>query len=346
MKISASLYAQPGTDLESTVRSLDAHRVDYLHLDCRDDNTVFDDVKRVRRISRTPLDLHLISPRPLSYLDRVRELDVELFSVQHESLEGGLVVPDDLLPRFGLALTAASSLDALEPWRDRMRFVLFMATTPGHSGGVFDRGIFRRIRDCQRRFPGLRIHVDGGVDEEVSFILRNMGVYAAVSGSFLLGNQEGEGPLGARMLRLLRGGLSPAASGAGSRFRVRDFMLERDELPLLGPGQTRLPEILQAIEAGQRGFVLLEDPAQRLRGLISNADVRRGLLRHLDDLNRVGLQDVINEYPVVARTEDRIADLLARIQACPFPIGFMPVLDSEDRLAGALQFNQLIKGES
>jgi ribulose-phosphate 3-epimerase len=346
MKISASLYAQPGADLESTVRSLDAHRVDYLHLDCRDDASVFDDARKVRRISRTPLDLHLISARPLPYLDRVRELDVELFSVQHENLEGGLELPEDLLPRFGLALTASSSLDVLEPWRDRMRFVLFMATTPGRSGGVFDRGIFRRIRDCQRRFPGLRIHVDGGVDEEVSFILRNLGVYAAVSGSFLLGPQQGEGPLGARMLRLLHGGLSPASAGLEGRFRVRDFMLERDEIPLLQPGQTRLPDILEAIEAGQRGFVLLEDRDHHLRGLISNADVRRGLLRHLDDLNRVGLQDVINTRPVVARTEDRIADLLLRIQACPFPLGFMPVLDSEDRLAGALQFNQLIKGES
>ncbi len=351
MKISASIYSRNGTGLEETVRSLDAHRVDYIHVDCHNNAAVFDDIQRVRQVSTTPIDLHLITPDPTPFLPRIRELNVELVSVQQENLARALEVPDDLITRFGLAVTAETPLDIFETLRERLRFALFMATTPGRSGGRFDRINFRRIRKFRKRFPDLRIHVDGGVDEEVSFILRNMGVYAAVSGSFLLDERLDEGPLGARLVRLMHGSVSNQknkASGEKSEghFLVRDFMMERDEIPLLKSDGLQLPAILQSIEDFGMGFTLLEDDRQQMTGIVSNADVRRGLLRHLDDLNRVNLSDVINAGPVFAREEDTVEDLLNRIKACPFPINYLPVLNLDNRITGALQFNNLIKGES
>ena len=123
-------------------------------------------------------------------------------------------------------------------------------------------------------------------------------------------------------------------------------MMERDEIPLLSSNGLQLPAILQSIEDFGMGFTLLEDQDQHIAGIVSNADVRKGLLKHLSDLNRVSLTDVINPHPVYAREEDTVADLLNRIKSCPFPIGYLPVLDQQDRISGALQFNNLIKGES
>jgi ribulose-phosphate 3-epimerase len=357
MKISASIYSRNGLNLEETVRSLDAHRVDYIHVDCHDNPAVFEDIRRMREVSNTPIDLHLITPDPTPFLQPVRDLNVDLICVQQENLTQALDVPKDLIPRFGLAVTAETPIDIFEDLQHQLRFALFMATTPGKSGGQFDRVNFRRIRQFRKRFPDLRIHVDGGVDEEVSFILRNMGVFAAVSGSFLLNEQLDEGPLGARLVRLMHGGVSASKSHAPSEnrfdtpttsgnFQVRDFMMERDEIPLLSSNGLQLPAILQSIEDFGMGFTLLEDQDQHIAGIVSNADVRKGLLKHLSDLNRVSLTDVINPHPVYAREEDTVADLLNRIKSCPFPIGYLPVLDQQDRISGALQFNNLIKGES
>jgi len=176
MKISASIYSRNGQGLEETVRALDAHRVDYIHVDCPGDLAVFGDIARMRQVSSTPIDLHLITPDPSPFFEPIRAHQVDLVCVQQENLASPLAVPDDLVSRFGLAVTADTPLEVFAPLRDRLRFALFMATTPGRSGGRFDRVNFRRIRRFKRLYPELRIHVDGGVDEEVSFILRNMGV--------------------------------------------------------------------------------------------------------------------------------------------------------------------------
>ncbi len=425
MKISASIYARASVGdartLEATVRALDAHRVDYLHVDCADDPAVFEDIRRIRTWSTTPIDLHLIAADPRPYYPLLRELNVELVSVQAENLQQPLAPPADLAPRFGWACTADTPIEAFAEWQEQLNggksgqtasgFVLFMATTPGKSGGRFDARTFRRIRDFRRRFPGVPVHVDGGVDEEVGFILRNHGVRAAVTGSFILAQDPSPYPspggeygtrtgtsataaqqhgLGARLVALHKaepladqayraqapdaqasdakapdardtdalGSGKPSvrtAAQSGSRFRVADFMLQTDELPLLpwpqenAAGTGPLPDfaaLLRCIETHALGFALLQKPDGRLAGLVSNADVRRALLRHLDDLNRVQVADCINPHPFCARSGQSVPELLRAVKACPFPVAYCPVLDAEDRLVGALPFNNLIKGEA
>ena len=355
MKISASIYARDhdreSEALEATVRELDAHRVDYLHVDCRDNMAVFDDIRRIKKVSSTPIDLHLITPDPAPYFDPIRELGVELISIQSEPLTAPLSVPADLAARTGWACTTETPVEAFAAYRDQLSFALFMATTPGQSGGHFDRSNFERIRRFRRLFPGVPVHVDGGVDEAVSFILRNLGVRAAVSGSYLLPRGASELPLGSRLLALHRGEESRGfADSTETDFRVADFMLRGDELPVLpwpsAEGRPDFATLLQAIEDYAMGFVLLQQPDGRLAGLISNADVRRGLLRVLPDWQSLRVVDLLNPTPFTVRDDLRVGELLEAVKACPFPVAYLPVLDTDQCLVGALQFNNLIKGEA
>ncbi|MFT7588913.1 MAG: ribulose-phosphate 3-epimerase, partial [Limisphaerales bacterium] len=255
MKISASIYARhrvgfssngksadadehldvdPARPLRDTVRMLDEHGVDYFHIDCRDDHAVFEDIKLIRTVSDTPIDLHLITPDPEPYYPAIREFGIECVSVQLESLQQAWDPPADLKKALGLAMISDTSIDAFSPFADSLSFVLFMTTTPGQSGGEFHNTNFRRIREFQAQHPGVRIHVDGGVNQEVSFILRNMGVYSAVSGSYLLPEKEAVGP---RMLKLTRSSIPSSVQSANSEneqtkgFIVADFMMERHEIP-------------------------------------------------------------------------------------------------------------------
>ena len=65
-----------------------------------------------------------------------------------------------------------------------------MTTTPGESGGKFNKINFKKIRDFKNTYPSKKVHIDGGVNDEIAFILRIHGVKSVVSGSYLVNASE------------------------------------------------------------------------------------------------------------------------------------------------------------
>ncbi|MFP4092688.1 MAG: CBS domain-containing protein, partial [Cyclobacteriaceae bacterium] len=201
-------------------------------------------------------------------------------------------------------------------------------------GGVFRKDNFNRIRRFSKLYPGKRIHVDGGVNDEVSFILRSMGVDSAVSGSFLVNHTS----MGAALMGL-------KMQEVKSHYLVRDMQIDKTHLPVLNLDCCTFKEVLQAIEDYDLGFALFEDGEGKMKGIVSNADVRRGLLKNIEDLNRTRLEDIINAEPICIQEEATISDMLALVTSKSFPILFLPVVDREGYLTGAVTFNNLIRGE-
>jgi CBS domain-containing protein len=213
--------------------------------------------------------------------------------------------------------------------------MLMMATIPGKSGGAFNKDIFRKIREFKRRYPTKRIHVDGGVNGEVSFILRNMGVYASVSGSYLFKAES----LGFALLNL-------KTYENESHFAVRDFMLNNGEIPVLPANEATFESILKTIDTYQLGFVMLSDAHGRLSGISSNADIRKGLIKHFAKLPDVPVQEMINTQPVTINEAATVVELLRVIKSKNFPISYLPVVNDQRQISGALTFINLIKGEA
>lgn len=343
MKISASIYStdQP---LDGVIRELDAHRMDLFHVDCNDEVRVFDDIRRIRALSSTPVDLHIITADPEKYFPLLEETPVEFVTFQHENLSGPLHIPAALRQakpphathtRFGLAITAASEIDVFDAVKDDYDFILMMATIPGKSGGAFNKEIFRKIRAFRKRHPSKRIHVDGGVNGEVSFILRNMGVSASVSGSFLFKAPS----VGIALLTL-------KTFENESQFLVKDFMLNTDEIPLSPPNRRSFGQLLQTIEDFQLGFTICTTADGILEGLVSNADVRRGLLRSIHNLHELSENELLNRNPVFVSENASVVELLRLIKSKQFPVSYLPVTDANGRVTGALTFFNLIKGEA
>ena len=334
MKISASIYSTT-RDLEKVVRDLDAHRIDFFHVDCNDDVRVFDDIGHIRQWSKTPVDLHIISKTPEKYFPLLEKTPCDFITFQYEDLPGKLDVPKSIKGKLGLAITAASEIDVFEQYADRFDFILFMATIPGKSGGAFNKDIFRKIRMFKKRFPEKRIHVDGGVNGEVSFILRNMGVYASVSGSYLFNAES----LGFALLNL-------KTYENESHFLVKDFMLSNGEIPVLKPGQRSFENVLQSIEDYQMGFTMLADEKNKLEGIISNADVRKGLLKNISKISSITENEIVNRNPVVVNENATVIELLRLIKSKKFAITYLPVVNNENQVTGALTFFNLVKGEA
>lgn len=334
MKISASIYSQKEKNLPELVALLDAYRIDSFHVDCNDNPAVFDDIEAIRQISATPIDLHVISPDPQPYIDRAAAMGVEYVQVQLEDARHPFRFPKDTATRFGLSVVSGTPVEAFAPYADDCFFILFMTTTPGQSGGVFNKENFRRVRAFAKMFPGKRIHVDGGVNGEVSFILRLLGVDSVVSGSFLVNHALP----GAALLDLLH-------REVHSTYTVGDFM-DDQELPAIPEKACTFLQAVEAVEKLGKGFVFYTDDNGRLTGLSSNADIRRALLKHRENVHQVPPDDFINRKPLTVNQSENITEMLRLIKRQKFPVNFLPVTDDEQKLVGYLTFNALIRGES
>ena len=316
------------------VKDLDDHHADMFHIDCNDNPEVFKDIEQIRQLSRTPVDLHIISANPDRYFDGIARHHVDFVTFQYENLDEELVVPESINSQLGLAITSDTDIEVFTQYADKFDFILLMATVPGKSGGEFNKQTFKKIRAFRQRFPNKRIHVDGGVNAEISFILRNMGVYASVSGSYLMAGES----MGAAMLGLRKDEVE-------SHFQVKDFMRSIDEVPLLHPNELSVASVLQSIEEHKLGFTILVDENGKLDGLITNADVRKGLLKHTDNLNDLAVADMTNTNPAKANENFSVMELLRFIKQQSFPISYLPVVDDDNKVTGAVTFFNLIKGE-
>ena len=334
MKISASIYSNKNRSLPELIQELDECGVDYFHVDCKDNPAVFEDIAAIRQQSTTPIDLHIITPDPAPYFELLRKHPVEYVTFQHEDLQQSLEIPSDIDCKWGVAITSGTPVETFRQYQEQCRYILFMTTTPGESGGRFDKNTFRRIRKFRRLFPGKRVHVDGGVNAEVSFILRNMAVNASVSGSYLVNN----GSIGASLAHLF----SPEVE---SHYFVSDFMMSPEELPVLTEQNLSVSAVLQCIESYRMGFCMVVDETGVLKGLISNADVRRGLIRNIADLNAMTAQNIINPNPKFIYQDRNVSQLIKLVKSFEYPILYLPVLDKSHKLVGAVSFNNLIKGE-
>ena len=334
MKISASIYARPNVPLPTLISELDEHGIDLYHIDCNDDPRVFDDIEKIRTISDKPIDLHIISNQPEVYFSLLEKTPVEYVTFQYENLTKPLEVPDTIPSKLGLAITSNTAISVFEEYKNRFDFILMMATTPGQSGGRFNKSNFKKIRAFAKHFPEKKIHVDGGVNAEISFILRNMGVSAVVSGSYLFKADY----LGAAMLDL-------KGENFDSEYRVRDFMLMNGEVPILQENDLDFLKILNAIETYNTGFVMIQNTENQLIGIITNADIRRALIRNIQNLNDIPVREMINTNPFSIQENYTVNEMLRHIKAQRFPINYAPVVDAQNCVKGAVTFFNLIKGE-
>jgi ribulose-phosphate 3-epimerase len=336
MKISASIYSdKKNENLADTIQNLNDSHVDMIHVDCNDDLNVFTDIETIQQSSHIPIDLHIITSDARRFIPALTSFDIEYVTFQYEDLEDKkLDIPKEFTGQLGLAITSETEIDVFDQYADEFDFILFMATIPGKSGGTFEKSNFRKIRAFQQKYPNKKVHVDGGVNAEVSFILRNMGVYASVSGSYLFNSSN----INTALLNL-------KLNEIDSHFLVQDFMRELDETPVVHVKDLNLETVLSTMNVGKLGFVMILGEGNKLEGIIGNADLRNGLLEHINDLENLDVFSMINTSPLTVNGNYSVHQLLRFIKKESKTIVYLPVIDENKKAIGSINFMNLIKGE-
>jgi ribulose-phosphate 3-epimerase len=335
MKISASIYSTKTKDLPSLVLELNELKIDALHIDCFDQDLkkVEKDLKAIRKFTNLVVDFHAITSNPFPYIKLAEKLKIEQLAFQWEKIED----KDQLQQtnrnyKIGVAVVSTTDLRELENIAPFIDFILLMTTEPGKSGGVFNQTNFNRIYQARKLYPHLDIHVDGGINAEVAYILRILGVDLAVSGSFLVNHNNPA--IALADLRFQR---------TSSAFKVKEYMIPKEELPVMEFSESNFESIIKSIEAYKLGFVLLENEGL-FYGVSTNADVRGGIIQKMPDFHLIKNEDIVNTSPVAVYEDLTTGEMLQIIKKVNFPVLFLPVLNNNKKLVGAVLLNQLIKG--
>ena len=337
MKISASIYSNKDMSLKALVNELDSVKIDMLHIDFNDEKTeinkIENDIREIRKISSTPLDLHIISKNPSKYDDFIKRNKIEFVTYQIENINEEFSISEINQTSFGIAITSNTDFKLFKNYEKFCDFILLMTTTPGESGGSFNHINFKKIRDFKNEFPSKRVYVDGGVNDEIAFILRILGVSSVVSGSFLVKNNIPKSLLKLR------------SSVINSKLKIKEFMISRDESPIVTFNSSLL-ETLVKIEDYNFGFTLVEDENKKFIGIVSMADIRKYIINNQNINLKENIKNVINKNPIVIYDDDDINKMLETTQNREFLISFIPVLNKKNEIVGCVTFFNLINSES
>ncbi|MGO8690159.1 MAG: ribulose-phosphate 3-epimerase [Thermoguttaceae bacterium] len=193
--IGPSLLAFDCARLADEVRRLEEAGVRILHLDIMDGHFVpnisfgIPIVEAVRRVTRLPLDVHLMISEPARYIEAFRRAGADLITIHIEAAPE----PGPLLRQIrklgalaGISLNPPTPTAAVEDFLEDCDLVLVMSVMPGFAGQEFEPvGLekLRRLRAIAR--PELLLSIDGGVDAGNIGLCAQSGADLLVMGSAL-----------------------------------------------------------------------------------------------------------------------------------------------------------------
>ena len=203
IQIAPSILAADFANLAKQIYSVETAGAQLLHLDVMDGhfvpNITFGPpvVASIRKITKLPLDVHLMIDDPDRYINEFAKAGANWISVHAEACVHLDRTLNEIKKRglfAGVALNPATSLTVLEDVLGLVDFVLIMSVNPGFIGQRFIPYSFEKIQNLRKIIDckglSVKIEVDGGVDLENVCELVQRGAQVLVSGSAIFGSPD------------------------------------------------------------------------------------------------------------------------------------------------------------
>ncbi len=208
IKIAPSLLSADFGKMAEEIRAIESAGADILHLDIMDGhyvpNLTFGYVitETVARLTKLPLDAHLMVTNPADYVDRMAKLGIQYLSFHPDTVfhphrlisaikENGMKAGAALNPG-----TPVSTLDELLPDLD---FVLLMSVNPGYSGQKYIPVVTDKIKRlkgiAEQKKLSFLIEVDGGINDKNAPELISAGADIIVSASYIFSSKDYAGAI-------------------------------------------------------------------------------------------------------------------------------------------------------
>jgi ribulose-phosphate 3-epimerase len=204
VKLAPSILAADFARLGQQVAEAEQSGADRIHVDVMDGHFVPNlsmgpaVVQSLRRVTRLPLETHLMISNPDFFLDEFAAAGSDSFLVHWEgnnNLHRTVQRIRALGKRAAVAINPATPGAVLEEIVQELDQVLVMTVNPGFGHQQFIRATLpkiERVRELvERRKPGCDVEVDGGIDATTAPLVVRAGATVLVAGSSIFGDRDG-----------------------------------------------------------------------------------------------------------------------------------------------------------
>jgi ribulose-phosphate 3-epimerase len=202
VRFASSILTADLSRLKEVIGEAEAAGVDWIHLDVMDGvfvpNLTFGPilVEAVRRVTRLPLDVHLMIVNPERYLEDFARAGADVITVHFEATphaHRAVQKVKELGKKAGLAINPATPLSAFEALLPELDLALLMSVNPGFGGQKYIPQSTERLRRLKAMRdalnPACLIEVDGGVNQTTVEEVYLAGADVAVVGSALFNDK-------------------------------------------------------------------------------------------------------------------------------------------------------------
>jgi ribulose-phosphate 3-epimerase len=204
VKLAPSILAADFAHLGKHVGEAEQAGADRLHVDVMDGHFVPNIamgapiVQSLRRVTRLPLELHLMISDPDAFLDALTEAGSDAFLVHWEGnnhLHRTLHRIKVLGKRASVVINPATPAAMLEEILQDVDQVVVMTVNPGFGHQPFIHTTLPKIRRVRQMIdatrPGCDLEVDGGIDATTAPLVVRAGANVLVAGSAIFGAGDG-----------------------------------------------------------------------------------------------------------------------------------------------------------
>jgi ribulose-phosphate 3-epimerase len=194
--IAPSILSADFSRLGDEVRAVEQAGADIIHVDVMDGHFVPNItigplvVRDLRKVTRLPLDCHLMIERPDDYVEAFAQAGADKISVHVEActhLHRTVHLIKGLGVEAGVVLNPATPAEAIFPILEDLDFVLLMSVNPGFGGQSFIPSVLNKTRrikaEAAKRNPDLKLEIDGGIKLSTIGAARDAGIDWFVAGS-------------------------------------------------------------------------------------------------------------------------------------------------------------------
>ncbi len=211
-KIAPSILSADFTRLGEEISAVEKAGADYIHVDVMDGRFVPNItmgpmiVEAARRVTRLPLDVHLMIVEPDLFIDDFVQAGADIITIHAEAsvhLHRSLEKIRKAGVRAGVSLNPATSSHVIDYVLENLDLVLVMTVNPGFGGQKFIEAVLPKIEKIRgtldSRGLDTEIEVDGGIGPGTIGKVSSAGADVFVAGSAVFGSGDYEATI--RLMR-------------------------------------------------------------------------------------------------------------------------------------------------
>jgi ribulose-phosphate 3-epimerase len=213
--LSPSILSADFARLGEEIATVEEAGADWIHVDVMDGYFVPNItmgpfiVATCRRITKLPLDVHLMIEEPERYIEAFAKAGASGLTVHVETcpdIVGTLRQIKSLGCTAGAVLNPETPVGAVQPALKEADLILVMSVRPGYSGQSFMPETISKVAEIRKKLDALRssawLEVDGGIDTETLPKMKEAGATAYVAATAVFKHADGPAA-GVRSLRAM-----------------------------------------------------------------------------------------------------------------------------------------------